>query len=214
MDVELNRPTSMSGDSQSDDAHSDVTLLIQMARGDQQALQQLYARYRGPLWRYIWRLVNEDAQDAHLADEVTQDVFVAVWRQAATFRAEATPATWLFGIARHRALNARRDLARRVEGHLWNDNARDDEQDHWPFEEGEPSYEDAVIERMALADALDRLSAKHREALDLVFSYGFSLEETARVLDVPLGTIKSRLSYARRALQEHLSTAERLGDTR
>ena len=71
-----------------------------------------------------------------------------------------------------------------------------------------------MIERMALADALDRLSAKHREALDLVFSYGFSLEEAARVLDVPLGTIKSRLSYARRALQEHLSTAERLEETR
>ena len=211
MDDELNRPISMSGGSPSDDAHSDVTLLIQMARGDQQALQQLYARYRGPLWRYIWRLVNEDA---HLADEVTQDVFVAAWRQAATFRAEATPATWLFRIACHRALNARRDLARRVEGHLWNDDARDDERDHWPFAEGEPSHEDAVIERMALADAVDRLSAKHREALDLVFSYGFSLEETARVLDVPLGTIKSRLSYARRALQEHLSTAERLGDTR
>lgn len=211
MDDDLNRPISMSGGSQNDGEQSDVTLLIQMARGDQQALQQLYARYRGSLWRYIWRLVNEDA---HLADEVTQDVFVAVWRQAATFRAEAAPATWLFRIARHRALNARRDLARRVEGHLWNDNARDGERDHWPFEEGEPSHEDAVIERMALADALDRLSAKHREALDLVFSYGFSLEETARVLDVPLGTIKSRLSYARRALQEHLSTAERLEETR
>ena len=101
MDDELNRPISMSGGSQSDDEQSDVTLLIQMARGDQQALQQLYARYRGSLWSYIWRLVNEDA---HLADEVTQDVFVAVWRQAATFRAEATPATWLFRIARHRAL--------------------------------------------------------------------------------------------------------------
>ena len=211
MDDELNRPISMSSGSQSDDEQSDVTLLIQMARGDQQALQQLYARYRGSLWRYIWRLVNEDA---HLADEVTQDVFVAVWRQAATFRAEATPATWLFRIARHRALNARRDLARRVEGHLWNGVTRDDERDHWLFEEGEPSHEDAVIERMALADALDRLSTKHREALDLVFYYGFSLEDAARVLDVPLGTIKSRLSYARRALQEHLSTAERLEETR
>ena len=48
-----------------------------------------------------------------------------------------------------------------------------------------------MIERMALADALDRLSTKHREALDLVFSYGFSLEDTARVLDVPLGTSRA-----------------------
>ena len=193
MNDELNRPISMSGGRQSDGEQSDTTLLIQMARGDQQALQQLYARYRGSLWRYIWRLVNEDA---HLADEVTQDVFVAVWRQAATFRAGATPATWLFRIARHRALNARRDLARRAEGHLWNDNERDDERDTWPFEEGEPSHEDAVIERMALANALDRLCAKHREALDLVFFYGLSLKGMAR------------------ALHKHLSTAVRLGKTR
>ena len=88
-------------------------------------------------------------------------------------------------------------------GHLWDDDARDDERDTWPFAEGEPSHENAVIERMTLADALDRLAAKHREALDLVFYYGVSLEETARALDAPLGAIKSRLSYARRSIRIH-----------
>jgi hypothetical protein len=59
MNDELNRPINMSGGSQRDSEHSDTTLLLQMARGDQQALQQLYARYRGSLWRYIWRLVDD-----------------------------------------------------------------------------------------------------------------------------------------------------------
>jgi RNA polymerase sigma-70 factor, ECF subfamily len=197
------------GNSHSDDQQSDVALLLQMARGDQQALQQFYARHRAPLWRYIWRLVNEDGS---LADEVTQDVFAAAWRQAATFRAEASPAAWLFRIARHRALNARRDLTRRAEGHLWRA-ATDDEPADPPFEAGEPSHEDAVIERLSLNEALDQLSAKHREALDLVFYHGFSLEETARVLDVPLGTVKSRMTYARRALRKHLLAGEQVKES-
>src|SRR6476620_6559391 len=108
---DLNRLMSTRDDYDRDDL-SDVALLSRTAQGDQHALQELYARYRGPVWRYVWRLVNDDAS---LADEVTQDVFIAVWRQAATFRAEASPATWLFRIARHRALNARRNLARRLE---------------------------------------------------------------------------------------------------
>jgi RNA polymerase sigma-70 factor (ECF subfamily) len=207
----LSKPVSAPGDDQAGDQQSDVTLLERMAQGNQQAFQQLYARYRGSLWRYIWHLIDEDAS---LADEVTQDVFVAAWRQATTFRAEAATATWLFRIARHRALNARRDLARRVEGHLWSAEVHDAEYDDPLFEAGEPSHENTVIERLTLADALHHLSVKHRETLDLVFYHGFSLEETAQVLDVPLGTVKSRLSYARRALQKHLSTAERLREPR
>ena len=206
----MNRLMSTRADDDRDDL-SDVALLSRMAQGDdQQALQELYARYRRPVWRYIWRLVNDDP---NLADEVTQDVFVAAWRQAATFRAEASPATWLFRIARHRAINARRNLARRLEGHLWR-GATGGEDDAGTVDAGEPSHENAVIERLSLAEALGHLSAKHREALDLVFIYGFSLEETAQILDTPLGTVKSRLSYARRALQDHLSAGERLEETR
>ena len=89
----------------------------------------------------------------------------------------------------------------------------DDEDDTF-IEASEPSHESAVIARLSLAEALDHLSTKHREALDLVFYHGFSLEETAQILDTPLGTIKSRLSYARRALQEHLSAGEHLEETR
>ena len=97
------------------DEQSDVTLLARMAQGDQEALHDLYARYRGPVWRYVSRLLNEDTT---LTEEVTQDVFVGIWRHAAAFRAEASPATWLFRIARHCALNARRNLARRLRGRV------------------------------------------------------------------------------------------------
>ncbi|HEX5570807.1 MAG TPA: RNA polymerase sigma factor, partial [Ktedonobacterales bacterium] len=55
-------------------------------------------------------------------------------------------------------------------------------------------------DRVALRDALARLSPRHREALTLVFQHGFSPQEVAQILDVPAGTVKSRISYARKAL--------------
>ncbi|HKB46803.1 MAG TPA: sigma factor-like helix-turn-helix DNA-binding protein, partial [Ktedonobacterales bacterium] len=69
------------------------------------------------------------------------------------------------------------------------------------------SHEAAVLGRLVLATAFGRIAAKHREALELVYQQGFTLEEVARILDVPLGTIKSRISYARRALQCELACA-------
>jgi RNA polymerase sigma-70 factor (ECF subfamily) len=69
-----------------------------------------------------------------------------------------------------------------------------------------PSHEDAVLDRLALADALRRLSPKHREVLYLVSQQGFTLEEAAQVLAVPVGTVKSRMSYARQALLRALGT--------
>ncbi len=178
----------------------DRALLARMALGEQAALQQLYARYRPRLWRY---LAQQLARDNGLVEEVLQGVFVAVWRQAASFRGEARVATWLFHIARHRALNARRDASRRIEDSTYSDAA--DECDASRGFGHRSSHEDEVLERMTLADALTRLAPKHREVLQLVFYHGFSLAEVGQILDIPVGTVKSRLSYARRALAGQLS---------
>jgi len=184
------------------DGLDERALVARIACGDQAALQQLYAAYRPRLWRFLYQQLGGDAG---LVEEVLQDVFVGVWRHAGDFRGEARVATWLFRIARHRALNARRDAGRRRADRLAP--VPDQSGEHAAVDPGlrRPSPEDEVAGRLALADALARLSAKHREALDLVFSHGFSLEEAARVLDVPVGTVKSRLSYARRALAGHLA---------
>lgn len=73
---------------------------------------------------------------------------------------------------------------------------------------GRESHENDVVRRLTLAAALDQLSAKHREIFELVFQQGFTLEEVARILDIPPGTVKSRVSYARRALQHALADVE------
>ncbi len=179
----------------------DESLICRIAGGDEEALRQLYASYRVRLWQYLWPQLNGDAQRV---EEVLQDVFLAVWRQARTFRGEARASTWLFRIARYRASNAMRDRARQPEGYSTSLSTGDDSEDGVYERGGTASHEDAVLDRVALTEGMARLSPKHREVLDLFFYHGFTLDEVAHILDIPTGTVKSRLSYARRALQREL----------
>jgi RNA polymerase sigma-70 factor (ECF subfamily) len=169
-------------------------LLRRIAGGDQHALRCLYAGYRTRLWGY---LLHQLDGDAGWTEEVAQDLFLAVWRSAGTYRGESRPAAWLFRIAHNLAANARRARARRLQSEPLAAEAGDE----LPVE---ASHEDAVLDRLALLAALGRLSSAHREALELVFVQGFGMDEVAAILGVPVGTVKSRISYARRALRTHL----------
>ncbi len=174
-------------------AMDDPALVERVAHGDSEALRELTARYRAPLRRYLWRQLDGDAR---AVEETVQDVFVAVWRGAAGYRGEAKVATWLFQIARYAASRARRKASHHAALTPLEPEEGDGERADWLS----ASCEDEVIDRLALTDALRELSAKHRETLELVFVFGFSPDEVARILEAPVGTIKSRISYARRAL--------------
>lgn len=178
---------------------SDAQLLVaRIATGDEEALGELYLLLRPRLRRYLWHQLDGDLQ---AVEEALQDVFLAVWRTAGAYRGDARVVTWVYQIAHYQALHARRSSRHHHEALAPDSPDGGDTPDETL---GTASHEDAVVDRLALADALRRLSSKHREVLDLVFQHGFSLEETAQILDVPLGTVKSRISYARRALQREL----------
>src|SRR2546430_13795714 len=83
---------------------SDETLIGRIAGGDQLAVQTLFARYRVPLYRWLLRLVRDEA----LAEDLLSDVFLDVWRLAASFERRASVSTWLLAIARNKALSAPR----------------------------------------------------------------------------------------------------------
>src|SRR5262245_28002985 len=83
---------------------SDETLIGRIADGDQLAMRTLFARHRVALYRWLMRLVRDEA----LAEDLLSDVFLDVWRQAASFQGRASVSTWLLAIARHKALSARR----------------------------------------------------------------------------------------------------------
>src|SRR5919198_6757716 len=80
---------------------SDETLIQSIAAGDRLAMRTLFARYRVAVYRWLLRLVNDEA----LAEDLLSDVFLDVWRQAASFEARASVSTWLLAIARYKALS-------------------------------------------------------------------------------------------------------------
>src|ERR1700730_2574307 len=90
---------------------SDETLIRRIAGGDQLAMRTLFARHRVPLYRWLLRIVRDET----LAEDLLSDVFLDVWRQAASFKGRASVSTWLLAIARYKALSARR---RRIDAEL------------------------------------------------------------------------------------------------
>lgn len=173
---------------------SDDILLGRIAAGDQHALRDLYTGYRPRLWRYLRSRLDGDIA---AVDDLLQEIFLAIWNAAPGYRPELRAAAWIFKIAHFQVGHARRTLSRRPEGHL----VRDDESESYTsIHDQQSALEDDVLGRVALAEAFAQLSPTHREVLLLVFQQGFTLGEAASILGVPLGTVKSRISYARRAL--------------
>ena len=95
---------------------SDEMLIDRIAAGDQLAMRTLFARHRAALYRWLLRLVGDEA----LAEDLLSEVFLDVWRQAGSFEARSSVSTWLLAIARYKALSARR---RRTDAELDEDTA-------------------------------------------------------------------------------------------
>lgn len=179
---------------------SDDETIARIAAGSHEALRELYECYRPRLWRYVTSHIQGD----HAAtDDLLQEVFLAVWQAAPDYRPQGKAAAWIFQIAHFQIARRRRILLRRPEEHQAPDAYANE--DDPPGRIGNEtihtsSFEDALITRLAVTQALDRLSAAHREVLYLAFQQGFALQEIASILELPVGTVKSRISYARRAL--------------
>lgn len=178
----------------------DVRLIRRIARGDRQALAELYACYQRALFAYLLQLTP----DYGLAEELLQDTLVAVWKSAHSFEGRSSVLTWLIGIARRQAHNTLRQRKPPA--------ADISELEDLPASDLEPeAFALASVARDELVRAFHRLAPVHREVLALIFVQELSYQETATVLEVPVGTIKSRLSNARRALRALLDAKE---DTR
>jgi len=166
---------------------SELALARRIASGDREALAELYQQYQRPLFRFLCQMTP----DRGVAEEVLQDTMIAVWRSAGAFEGRSLLRTWLFGIARRQAHNTLRrrgvPLAEEAETAAT-----------------APGPEDEVMARLdveELSKAVQQLSLVHREVLALAFVSGLGYQEIAAVLEVPEGTVKSRLSNARRALR-------------
>jgi len=173
---------------------TDDRLIRAIVDGDEAAFAELYRRYKTPLYNYLLRLVHE----REVAEETLQDVFVAAWEGAVRFRGEAKVSTWLFRIAHHQAVDwlrkRRPALLEKVEWLVAED---------CPEEE---AFRRCQVDQ--LCAAIDELSADHRAVLELTFLRGLSYREVALVVGCPVGTVKSRISYAKRHLNGVLKRME------
>lgn len=175
---------------------SDEVLIERIARKDQAAMRQLYARYNLRTYRYLLRLVK----DPSAAEDILGDVFLDVWQQAGRFEGRSGVATWLLSIARFKAMSSFR---RRTHQPLEPEMAEgiEDEAD-----DPEVSLQ-KVSKAAALRRCLERLSPEHREVIDLVYYHERSVEEVGQVLGIPENTVKTRMFYARKHLSEILRQA-------
>jgi RNA polymerase sigma-70 factor (ECF subfamily) len=179
---------------------SDENLLRRIARRDEQAMRALFARYRGRIFRFLMRVVKDEA----MAEDVVSDLFLDVWRKAATFREQSTASTWLLAIARNKALTA---LGRRSEVTL-NDEIVSSLVD--PAADPERALQDKERNE-ALGRCVAKLSPEHGEIIDLVYYREKSVREAAQIVGVPEPTVKTRMFYARRRIAE-LMKAHVTGD--
>lgn len=180
----------------------DVELVRRIAAREDHAMRELYAAYGQRMYAYALRLTNDPTQ----AEDVVQDALVAVWRSADRFRGEGRVVAWLLGIVHHIALKAIRHESQPISEAMEETLAA-----------SEPLPEERVqVDEQAqwVRQGLQSLSPNHRAVLELVFYQGLSLNEVARVCKCPVGTVKSRLSYARQHLRGVLSRSLRAEEWR
>ena len=175
----------MDDDPVDDKAALDAAAVARVAEGDAVALRDLYDRYGRVVYSFAYRLTH----DATLSEECVQDVFVALWRRAGDFdptRAKLT--TWLFVVARNRAIELGRQKARRPE-------LRDDLE---PVGSS-PDPADLIAvadESQRVAEAMAELPEEQLAVLRLSYFDGLSHSEIAEVIGIPLGTVKGRMRLA------------------
>jgi len=169
----------------------DFDLVRRIAAGDDDALRELYAVHGQRLYAYAARVTG----DLAVAEDVVQESLVAVWKSAGRFRGEGRVLAWLLSIVHHKALNAMR-----IQSPVTLEQV-----DRLTDTSPSPDERAALNERHCqLRASLERLSLEHRTVLELVFYQELSLSEAAQICDCPVGTIKSRLSYAKTQLRGDL----------
>ncbi len=182
---------------------SDEALVALVARGEEDALAELYDR----VGRIAYGLALRILRDERHAEDAVQEAFLQVWRSAATFRPErAKASTWVLTLVHRRAVDLVRREERRQADPLTEDAAG-------PVQEAEQTDEAAWLrfERERVQTALKRLPDLQREALELAYYGGFSQSELAERLGVPLGTIKSRMFAGLARLRELLDESSQEG---
>jgi RNA polymerase sigma-70 factor (ECF subfamily) len=180
------------------DSQEDAVLVRELAAGSEPALEALYGRYGAACYRLAHRILA----DAHLAEDIVQQVFLALWQGSGYDPARGALSTWLLGVTHHKSVDmVRREERRRAD--------RLDAESSAELPASGPGPEDLAWEGLRAErtrSALRELSAEHREVLLLAYYGGYTQSEIADLTGLPLGTVKSRTLHAMRGLRTKLAS--------
>ena len=175
---------------------SETELAAALQAGEREALASLFDRHADRIFGHCFRLTGDRAD----AEDATATTFLEVWshhRRVQVHEESALP--WLYGVA----TNVCRNLTRKRRRHL-------QAVARVPRESSAPDHAESVAERLdeekrmrLVLDAIERLPQRERDVLSLVAWSGLSYEQAAAALDIPVGTVRSRLSRARARLTSH-----------
>ena len=175
---------------------SDRELVERVAKGDRAAVRLLFMRHHARVYRFAARQTGSDM----MADDIANEVFLELWRQAPAFEGRSEVSTWLLGIARFKALSA---LRKKKEEWIGDDDAA-------AIPDTADTPEVAVMKddkATALRGMVNGLPEEHRTVIDLAYYHAKSVAEIAEILSIPVATVKTRMFYARKKLGEALQAA-------
>ncbi|BCH13450.1 MULTISPECIES: sigma-70 family RNA polymerase sigma factor [unclassified Mesorhizobium] len=175
---------------------TDRALVGRVAKGDRAAVRLLFMRHHARVYRFVVRQTGSEM----MADDIANEVFLELWRQAPGFEGRSEVLTWLLGIARFKALSS---LRKKREDWI-------DDDDAAQVADGADSPEVVTMKEdkgAALRRFVDALPEEHRTVIDLAYYHGQSVTEIGEVLGIPVATVKTRMFYARKKLGEALKAA-------
>ena len=176
--------------------NSDLELVARVADGDKAAIRLLFHRHYGRVFRFVMRQTRSEP----MAEDIANEVFLELWRQAGKFEGRSQLSTWLMGIARFKVLSARR---KRTEAPLDEGYAEtiEDQADG-------PEVQELKRDKAAgLRRLIDGLAESQRMVIDLAYFHGKSVSEIGTILEIPVATVKTRMFYARKNLGQALAAA-------
>lgn len=170
---------------------ADAVLMQRVAAADRTAMHVLFSRHHLAVYRFALQRV----QDKALAEDVTSEVFLDVWHHAGRFERRSAVLTWILAIARHKTFAARPKPYLQFDGN----GGAGEENTGTPDAPLQARDRHTVLRR-----CMTRLSAEHREVIDLVYYQEQSMESVATILGIPRSTAKTRVFYARKRLADEL----------
>lgn len=175
------------------ESSSDEALLVLFNEGDASALEALLLRRE----KWLWNVARKSIRDLSLAEEALQEALVLIWKNAHTFRGESQVSSWMYQIVSRACIDTLRKEQIRAHASL-------NELEQFDDIAGSSTFENALVDGLAVHAALLDIDPQHKEVITLLDLEGMSVQEASQVLGVPVGTVKSRAARGRESLKQVL----------